>query len=322
MNKRSGTSSKAGSSRGSSVISSPGGGDTESNSIAHHDQPNQSGIGESSDGCKNELLDTLIKKFNLNVDIDEGLVETPSDTSKSTANPFQYANKIKNIMKYPAHDDGKKRVGELQKKIHRSQMKQSSMGDANNNGTSTTTSESSANQPIRQKSGIEQKQKKELKIKSLPQAFLCKYIGKTRCSGLWGVRHTRQPIETLINTAKRLKSVDEMPTVEALVSEKGIYVVQKNTAMAAPNNSNNKKPQQQQQDQQRQTTQTTVAQRTYRSGLIPIGNISYGVQDSKYSKVFSCIVVRERDAKTTCECYAFLNSKVDGARRMLPFIWT
>ena len=133
---------------------------------------------------------------------------------------------------------------------------------------------------------------RDIKVNCLPQTFQCKYLGKIRCEGLWGVRYTREPIERLVSAAKFLKSIDDLPSMEALISEQGIYMVQK------------------------QNTKSKALEKIYRSGLVPIGNISYGVQDNKYGKIFSCIVVRERDSKTLCECYAFLNSKAEYARRM------
>ena len=64
-------------------------------------------------------------------------------------------------------------------------------------------------------------------IPSLPQNFECKYIGKTKCSGLWGIKNIREPVERLVRIAKRNTSLNDLPNVEALISEKGIYIVQK-----------------------------------------------------------------------------------------------
>lgn len=54
----------------------------------------------------------------------------------------------------------------------------------------------------------------------------------------------------------------------------------------------------------------------YQSGLLPISNISYAVQDNLYGKVFSCIIVRDCDGITISECYSFLCKKNEIARRM------
>ena len=54
----------------------------------------------------------------------------------------------------------------------------------------------------------------------------------------------------------------------------------------------------------------------YQSGLLPISNISYAVQDNYFGKVFSCIVVRERETKTVSECYSFLCKQNEMSRRM------
>lgn len=58
------------------------------------------------------------------------------------------------------------------------------------------------------------------------------------------------------------------------------------------------------------------SEKYYQSGLLPISNISYAVQDNVYGKVFSCIVVRECESKTISECYSFLCKQNEVARRM------
>jgi hypothetical protein len=199
---------------------------------------------DSTHGAKNELMDTLMKKFNVKLDLNA----SSNDSRKNSLN--------KNNISTP-----------LKRKIKRNQFeKQLSEG-----GTRID--------------------KNLIKVNTLPQTFVCKYLGKYQAKGLWGVAYTREPIDRLVNTAKRLKSLEELPTMDVLISEKGIYVVQ---------NFNNSKK----------------SAKNFRSGLIPISNISYGVQDNKYGKIFSCIVVRERESKTLVECYAFLNSKNQLSKKM------
>lgn len=236
-----------------------------------------------TDGCKNEVLDTLMRKFNLNVDNSGGNAGAVSNN-----NDNKNVNKNQNQIKIANDDQKQRKISDLQKKIHRNQMIR--QNNLENSFDSDVNNSLKVNQEVLKRN----LKLREIKISSLPQSFQCKYIGKIRCQGLWGVRYTREPIDRLVAAAKCLPSVDDLPTMETLISEKGIYIVQKQ------NPSKSKK----------------TREKIYRSGLIPISNISYGVQDNKYGKIFSCIVVREREGKTLCECYAFLNSKAQTARKM------
>ncbi len=231
-----------------------------SDNISCNTDPNGDSLCDSeADGYKNELLETLVRKFNINVE------ESSSIKSRNLT----------------------KNSSDLQKKIQRTQLNKfesSSENDANSKRKQLSRSNSEylkRNLKLR-----------DIKVNCLPQTFQCKYLGKIRCEGLWGVRYTREPIEKLVSAAKCLKSTDDLPSMEALISEQGIYLVQK------------------------QNTKSKGFEKIYRSGLVPIGNISYGAQDNKYGKIFSCIVVRERDTKTLCECYTFLNTKAEYARKM------
>ena len=52
-------------------------------------------------------------------------------------------------------------------------------------------------------------------------------------------------------------------------------------------------------------------------GVMPIDFISYGVQDIKYWRVFTCIVVRELSARSrTATCHAFLCDSSHNGRKM------
>jgi len=61
---------------------------------------------------------------------------------------------------------------------------------------------------------------------------------------------------------------------------------------------------------------SNVSAKYYQSGLLPISNISYAVQDNVFGKVFSCIIVRECAGTTISECYSFLCKQNEMARRM------
>jgi hypothetical protein len=218
-------------------------------------------LGDSEgDGYKNEILENIVRKFNVNNDDNSGSSKTRNKNSS-----------------------------ELQKKIQRTQLNRQ-----NNSFESETEANIRTKQQYLNSEAVKRNLKlRDIKVNCLPQTFQCKYLGKVRCQGLWGVRYTREPIDRLVNAAKGLHSIDDLPTMEALISERGVYIVQKQNPK-----------------------QNKAVEKIYRSGLIPIGNISYGVQDNKYGKIFSCIVVRERDGKSLCECYAFLNTKAEIARKM------
>ena len=232
-----------------------------SDNISCSTDPTADSICDSEgDGYKNELLETLVRKFNINLPDDNSSAKNRSLTKNSS---------------------------DLQKKIQRTQL----------NKQNTFENEIKPNEKKKKKeyanSELAKRKLREIKVNCLPQTFQCKYLGKVRCQGLWGVRYTREPIDRLVNAAKCLQTIDDLPFMEALISERGIYIVQKQS-----------------------TKPNKGFEKIYRSGLVPIGNISYGVQDNKYGKIFSCIVVRERDGKTLCECYAFLNAKAELARKM------
>jgi len=268
ISKRSSKSSRASSSIGSnSTYESSNRLADFSDSVNVNDHTANSSYGDSvvesefsdstKDGCKNELLDTLIRKFNVN--LDESIATNPQSSSRSYARAYS---------KNSLDDSRAKKYGEIQKKIYKNQV-------------------SDNNAEVIKK----HQQKLNCRVSKLPQTFLCKYLGKMRAQGLWGVRYTREPVDRLVDAAKRLKSLDDLPTMDVLISEKGIYVVQK-------------------------VSNHAKSEKHFRSGLIPIANVSYGIQDSKYFKIFSFIVVRERDSKTLCECYAFLCPKNDTAKKM------
>lgn len=155
-------------------------------------------------------------------------VDSQSDTSGHKVNSL-----VKNKpMKY----HGTKQQSELQRKINRSNLNKnqsttSSIADGNEERIDASSSFDDNPKPIKiVKSTSTQitrtlnkrnKNYKTVSVTRLPQNFDCKYIGKTRCTGLWGLKHIRDPVDYLVNTSRKLKSLDELPDVEALISEKG-----------------------------------------------------------------------------------------------------
>ena len=254
---------------------------------------------------RNTMLDELVRKLNCSeLDIEHKNQLNESKTNSVTRQEFRYFG-----------DEQKKKQSELQKKINRSNLeksKSSSSTQSLNLSTSeipvktsfqnvrsqtndTKTSNTQSNRVF-----SKNQTSKSIVVTKLPQSFECKYLGKTPCLGLWGLKHVREPVDRLVKNAKRVSSLDELPTVETLVSEKGIYIVQR--LFSEKNQSLKNK--------------ANIKEKHYRSGLLPISNISYATQDNLYSKVFSCIVVREHEQNTISECYSFLCDKNESARKM------
>lgn len=237
-------------------------------------------------GSKNALLDALMRKFNVS--------EFENSDESSSTGPKK--------SEFKQSSEPNRKQSELERKINKLAEKRISgdlvdFKDASSSfdhdpkfvkmvrSTGTQMSSSMRASSLKKKF-------RSIVITSLPQVFECKYIGKTKCKGLWGLKNIREPVDRLIRNAKRKRSLNELPDVETLISEKGINVVQKNTKNSHPNC----KP--------------------LKSGLLPINNISYAVQDNIFGKVFSCIIVREKDNKVISECYSFLSAKNETARRM------
>lgn len=260
----------------------------------------------SQNGSKNILLDALLRKFNVSMDLD-----TNSDNlSSSKTVPLQ-----KQLTRYLG-DDKKKKQSDLQRKINRSNFEKQTLATHLKEISMETEDKVEASSSF----DDDPKQIKVIKntstqislglnkrssnsqlicVTKLPQHFECKYIGKTKCQGLWGLKHIREPVDRLIQKARRLRSLEDLVDVEALVNEKGIYVVQKSKPITS-----------------KAADEAINTQKYYKSGILPISNISYAVQDNVYGKVFSCIVVKESNGKTISECYSFLCKQNEISRKM------
>ena len=305
------------------------------------------------DGSKNVLLDALMRKFNINEETDLAM-STPK-TTEALGTDDNNNSKMGTMNKQPTKytgDDQRKKQSDLQRKINRNQMEKQQQQSLNNqilmNKLNTISAENEAQERAVGASSSYDDDPKEIKlvrntgtqmtpngstvskisnfkqrtksnsVHQLPQNFECKYIGKTKCSGLWGIKNIREPVEKLVRQAKRHTKLSELPSVEALISEKGIYIVQK----VKPNESDNLASS----STSSKTSPSTAAAatvdgkqtlgKTYKSGLLPISNISYAVQDNVYGKIFSCIVVRDRENISISECYSFLSDRNETARRM------
>lgn len=205
-------------------------------------------------GSKNALLDALMRKYNVTSELDNDLNSSKSvdQTLETNTNKDKECSTIsKQVTRYIG-DDQKRKQSELEKKInklnaekqHQTNLSVNKLSNDQNNliensssfdddpkslkivrstGTQMSTFSSSSSSSIKLSS---KKKLKSISIHRLPQNFECKYLGKTKCKGLWGLKNIREPVDRLIRNAKRHQSLKELPDVEALISEKGIYIIQ------------------------------------------------------------------------------------------------
>ncbi|CAG9133653.1 unnamed protein product [Plutella xylostella] len=120
-------------------------------------------------------------------------------------------------------------------------------------------------------------------IDDLPIAFQVKYLGQSDARGLWGIKHTRRPVDLMVAAAKALPPGQILPIVKLLISVDGVFLETVNT---------NKKE-----------------EFEHMSVFFNIESISYGVQDLVYTRVFSMIIVKDAaDGKglNPFECHAFV----------------
>lgn len=126
---------------------------------------------------------------------------------------------------------------------------------------------------------------------NLPSSYVVKYLGCRNARGLWGIKHTRHPVDEMVAAARALQPGTTLPYLRLEVSQKGVNV------MEMPQNLN----------------------KNFRSGLYPIENISYGVQDLVYTRVFAMIVVLDGGnvlEKHPFVCHAFVCDSRHSARSL------
>ena len=133
------------------------------------------------------------------------------------------------------------------------------------------------------------KSKPDIRVDSLPQYFVVKYLGCRRSTGLWGLQHTRQPVDDLVEAVGQMKHGKELTLAQLHVVKTGIHMSAHQDNKGAKINAE----------------------------LVPIQSISYGVQDVKFTRVFCLIIVREmaRHAKKM-ECHAFVCNASATARKL------
>ncbi|KAL3837399.1 hypothetical protein ACJMK2_022760 [Sinanodonta woodiana] len=132
-----------------------------------------------------------------------------------------------------------------------------------------------------------------VKVDKLPQCFVAKYLGKVEVKGLYGLHHVRAPVDELVGKVKedlRTQEKVELPLVYVVFSSKGIDI--------------------------RRHSQNRIEQNV-EYGNIPIDFISYGVQDIKYWRVFTFIVVNELSSRSKkAQCHAYICDSAPNARKM------
>lgn len=124
----------------------------------------------------------------------------------------------------------------------------------------------------------------------LPASYTVKYLGHDEAHGLWGIKHTRKPVDSLVSRAKRPGT--HLPVVDLTVSPEGVSIDAHN-----------------------------AARKGTKGAWLPIDTISYGVQDLVYTRVFSLIVVQdcsELKANTSIPfvCHAFVCDSRQIARNL------
>ncbi|CAL4103999.1 unnamed protein product [Meganyctiphanes norvegica] len=179
----------------------------------------------------------------------------------------QLPPKMKGSTKAPqAADDITKEVRKL------------SIDDKNNQGGAKTpqqTADAQAPQPVFQ----------------LPQEFVVKYLGKREAGGLWGIKHTRKPVDDMVSQAKEMKPGEQLPYLKMTISDKGVNISE------MPQNVN----------------------KNFEGGFYSIDVISYGVQDLVYTRVFAMILVSEDASFKNYHpflCHAFVCDSRHNARRL------
>lgn len=108
------------------------------------------------------------------------------------------------------------------------------------------------------------------------KTYRVKYLGFRPTLGLWGVKHTRKPVDSMVEAGKRLLTQNSSQLLEVDLTVTGSAVLVSNMVASI--------------------------------GPFPIETIAYGVQDIVYNKVFAMIVLQENTTldKRPFLCFAFL----------------
>lgn len=125
----------------------------------------------------------------------------------------------------------------------------------------------------------------------LPQTFQVKYLGSHDARGLWGIKHTRRPVDNMVSAARSLPAGTILPFIKLVVSKDGVGLL-------------------------------PLGKKRHDGGIskkFSIDTISYGVQDLVYTRVFSMIVVRDvgqNHGISPFECHGFVCESRHHARQL------
>lgn len=127
-----------------------------------------------------------------------------------------------------------------------------------------------------------------LTINDLPVTFQVKYLGFHPARGLWGIKNTRKPVDSMVEHAKHLPTGKVLPFVKVVVSKDGL------------------------------SFKEIGDKASKEEKMFRVDTISYGVQDLVYTRVFSMIVVMEADLKegSPFMCHAFVCESRNQARQL------
>ncbi|OQV21048.1 hypothetical protein BV898_05121 [Hypsibius exemplaris] len=117
----------------------------------------------------------------------------------------------------------------------------------------------------------------------LPQTFEVRFLGVHPSTGIWGIKHTRSPVDNLVETAKTLDS-DDLTLLDLEVSEHGVFL------------------------RQISPCRPLDTSHLIDLGRKPIERISYGVQDVIYPRIFAMIAIKEKSLidDRPFDCFVFL----------------
>ncbi|XP_050434600.1 uncharacterized protein LOC126841885 [Adelges cooleyi] len=122
----------------------------------------------------------------------------------------------------------------------------------------------------------------DIRHQSLPQSFSVRELGSTEARGLWGIKHTRKPVDLMVANAKT--SITPLPPqVELRISQEGCEIIGEKSKT-----------------------------------FYPIHTVSYGVQDLVYTRVFCMIVVKDSMSadRKPFDCVAFVCESRNVARNL------
>jgi len=126
-------------------------------------------------------------------------------------------------------------------------------------------------------------------LKDLPFKATVKYLGNQPAKGLWGMKHTRKPVDVLVGMAKNMPPNKILPIVKLEINLQGLSF-----------------------------TEITTKKEKTEPVRFGIDVISYGVQDLVYTRVFSMIVVTDTDLKNGIPfvCHSFVCESRNQARQI------